>query len=129
MTNIKMPTNKDELATILHDPEKIQAIFADKDLTRQWNEAQLAISAKENGSVLNQQIKEQLQLNLAEMFGQDGKTPANLSAGLDEHGQPSIYGKNGQKLSNGKGAIYNRCAPGAKLERDWDRSKDGEIFT
>lgn len=123
MTSIKMPATKDELAVVLNDVEKIKTIFTDANLTKQFNDAQLAISAKEDGAVLNQQIKEQAQITLAEMLGSNGKTPANLTVEV-ENGKPSLYGKDGKKLHNGKGAIYNKYAPGAELERKWKATEN-----
>lgn len=117
MTNIKMPTSKSELDNVLKDPEKIQAIFADSDLTKQWNTAQLDIAAREGDYVSKAELKEQLQMTAAEMFGKDGKSPVNHVE--LENGKPVLYGKDGRKLANGKGAIYNKNAPGARLEKEW----------
>lgn len=118
MTNIKMPTTKDEQLAILNDPPKFQAILADSELTKQWDASRFAIAMKEGDFIPRDQMKEQLQITAAEMFGKDGKSPV-AHADLDERGRPTLYGKDGQKLSTGHGAIYNKNSTGAKLETTW----------
>lgn len=111
-----MPTNKSELDGILNDVDKIQAIYKDPATARQFLDASVAISARETGSEINNQIKEQAQIAVAEFYG-NGKAP-NLRVEV-ENGAPVLYAKDGRKISSGKGAVYNRNAPGAALEREW----------
>jgi len=125
MTNIKMPTNKEELAVILNDVEKVQAIFSDVDLTNKFNESQLAISSKEDGP-LAKQIKEQAQMAVAEMTGRNSDAP--VAFGGTDNAKATLTGPDGRKLAAGAGAFYNRSAPGALLEQKWNKAEYGDPF-
>ena len=119
MTGITIPTSPAELAELLNDGKRMAAVFKDKDLFKEFITNYAKTVAPIDGDIAAQ-VREQTQLVVAEMLGTNGSTPpVNLAAGDGDVLAPILAGTlagTTKKVSQGRGAVYNRASPGAGFE-------------
>lgn len=133
MTKIKVPTDPDGLREVLTDPTRIKSYFSAEAVadgtTREFLDAYSAIYAKKNPDVLDD-VRTQVQSVLFDMVRDNGggrKPMMDLGQALSfRGGRPSLSADGTPAISRGRGAVYNKFAPGAAFEnayRDDDRFK------
>lgn len=114
MTKTVIPTGADELEEMLGDSAQIQNLFKENrfgEFVRNYAKATMAKDA-----TIGQQVREETQLVLNEWLKAqqaDGYVPdrkLNLSAS--------------GKAGGGKGALYNKKAPGAAVDNEYEGSAD-----
>lgn len=134
MTAVKLqaPTDADGLRELLTDPIKLKAYFSQEAVadgtTKGFLDAYASVYAKKNGDTVDE-MRTQVQSVLFDMIRENGggKRPlldvgkaisfqgGRPSLNLSQDGSPSV--------SKGKGAVYNRTAPGAVFENAY-RAED-----
>jgi len=126
VTKIVIPQSPAELAEILNDGARMKDIFADKDtLTEFLNSYSRNVMNKD--AEFAAQLREQVQLGMAEFMKANNVTsgpPVSLSA----DGTPVLNGKDFRRVSTGKGGVYNKAAPGARLGIDEVFDNSAEFF-
>ncbi len=73
------------------------------------------------------QLREQVQLGMAEFMKENG-VRNGPPVGLSADGTPVLNGKDFRKVSTGRGAVYNKAAPGARLGIDEVFDNSAEFF-
>lgn len=131
MTKVIIPTSANELEEMLNDPKVFGNVMADPD-TRKEFLRNYGIAAMAKDGSLKDQISEQVQLGIAEFVKNNGsETRENVGGRLSAGGRPQVTLNGTAAIARGRGAIYNKWAPGAELERKYkpeDRfSTVGEI--
>jgi len=125
-----LPTRAEELEDFLGDPAKVRAMLSEpgkfKEFIKLYARTQL-----EKDDDLQRQIKEQVQIGLADFMRSNGDG-RDLGARLNFANQ-TLLGSPGEttRVSTGKGAVYNRKSWGAKLEAEQaqeDRFMDSSEF-
>ena len=112
VNGVAIPASADELGEIYHDPKAFAQIYANKDTADEFMTRYGRAMALKDPD-LQQQIREQVQLGVLEMTQGDTRVAARLSSG-----RPSVTFDGGLVgLGHRKGAAYNKCAPGAEMER------------
>lgn len=124
---ITVPTSNTELEEMLHDPKVFAKVYADPetrdDFLRKYASAMIA-----NDPELQAQLKEQIQVGVAEFINQNGTPRERVGARLAGY-RPEVtigHGRRAKAIGGGKGAVYNHYAPGAKLEEKYP--EDGDRF-
>lgn len=111
-TAIAIPESPAELEELLNDDIKLKEVYKQpggfKDLIKNYAKT-LAVKDPEIG----QQIKEQTQLALAEMFEKNGVSNKGVKVNLNALGAPEITNREGRRLH---GAGRNPKALGAELD-------------
>jgi len=111
---IVIPTNSKELEEMLLDTKTMQKVWADKDSAKEFMK-NYAKTFMEKDASLSVQIKEQTQLYLAEFLTEqrekNGAAPLDLT--VNDVARMSTS-------RNGKGKIYNKRAPGAALDKQYE---------
>jgi HK97 family phage major capsid protein len=121
MTGTVIPTNPDELEEMLNDPGRMKPVMSNpsafKDFIKNY-----AGAIRSKDEELSAQIKEQTQLAIAEFMKENGQgrvAPLDFSGG----GTPRIGGDL-RRVASGRGAAYNKAAPGAKADDLFDNSSE-----
>jgi HK97 family phage major capsid protein len=128
-----IPTNQEELGELLNDARKYAAIYADPE-TREQFQRQYAKAMIASDPELQQQIRDQVQVGVQEFVGSD-RVSGRVGMGLGAKPEAVIgHGSEAQVLGRGRGAMYNKYAPGAELERKYPKDDDrfatvGELCT
>ena len=117
MTKITIPTGSDELEAMLNDPAVLKNVLGDPAMRKEFFTNYGRNSMEKDGS-LQAQIKEQLQVSLAEMVAGGDRGNPLVQAKLRE-----LEG-NTSKVSTGKGAAYNKAAQGAKADGIFDNAAE-----
>jgi HK97 family phage major capsid protein len=113
---VAIPTRAEELEEFLGDATKVKAMMMEPGKFQEFIQVYAQTQVQKDND-LKQQIKEQVQLGLADFMAQNGMSGARLNF------SNSTRGGDGAKLdmrrvSHGKGAAYNSGSWGSKLERD-----------
>jgi len=112
-----VPSNPGELGELLNDAKAYAKIYADPE-TRADFHRKYAVEMFGKDPELKAQLDEQIQLGVQQQLAGTGATGrASFTSG----GVPSVRLPSGQTVSavsQGKGAIYNRAAPGAVMEEE-----------
>lgn len=126
MTKIKVPSDADGLKELLGDHIKLKAYFSPEAVadgsTREFLDAYAQMFAKKNTDT-TADVRDQVQSVLFDMIRDSGggKKPAvDLSKALNfQGGRPQLaLSQDGTPaVSKGRGAVYNKTAPGAAFER------------
>lgn len=112
---IIIPTSPDELGQMVNDPAVLKNVMADPETRKEFLQ-KYAVTAMAKDPDLKAQLKEQVQAGMAE-FVQENGGPGGLRAGL-ANGKPTVLTEDGvSAVAKGRGAVYNRNAPGAVYER------------
>jgi HK97 family phage major capsid protein len=116
-TTVVIPTRAEEFEEFLGDPGKVKAMMSTPGQFQDF----IKIYAKavvDDDAHLKQQIKEQVQLGLADFMTQNGLGGQRLNMsnakGLGDYRK--ALGIDTSRVSHGKGAAYNRLSYGAQLE-------------
>jgi HK97 family phage major capsid protein len=105
MPKTVIPTGADELQEMLGDPAKMRDLFKDPEGFKEFI-GNYANSQMEARGEIAQQVREETQRVLAEMVkGKPGELPSNFNP-IDRK----------RPTGAGKGALYNKKAPGASLD-------------
>lgn len=123
MTKIAIPTGSAELEEMLNDPAVLKNVLGDPSTRKEFIQAYGRASMEKDGS-LKAQIQEQLQLGLAEFVKENmgdlgSGNPLNRAGVRFRNGRPELeLAADGTRaVSRGRGAVYNKHAPGAEFER------------
>lgn len=108
-----IPTSPDELAEMANDPLKMAEVFGNPE-NRDAFLAQYGIAAMKKDGTLKAQIDEQVQVGLKEFMASDGY----------KSGPPVPAAASNARVSTGKGAVYNKFAPGVQTEGIFDGTSD-----
>lgn len=110
-----IPTSSTELEEMFQDPKVFAKIYADPEdraeFQRKYAAAMMAADPE-----LQAQLKEQIQLGVAEFVNSKGEARESIGARLSG-GRPQVTADGVANVARGKGAVYNRYSPGAELER------------
>jgi HK97 family phage major capsid protein len=130
---IPIPTSNTELEEMFNDPKVYAKVYADPDMRAEF-QRKYAAAVMASDPELQAQLREQIQVGVAEFVNRDGQEPRErVAARLSAAGRPEVTagGHAVKSVGHGKGAVYNKYAPGAELERKFgeaDRfSSIGEI--
>jgi HK97 family phage major capsid protein len=122
---VTIPTRAEELEDFLGDPMQVRAMMSEpgkfKEFIKVYARTQL-----EKDQELQQQIKEQVQVTLQDFMRKHGQDEKGIGARLNWPGQfddpggtlPVTRATNTQRVSTGKGVVYNQGSWGAKLEQE-----------
>src|SRR5215472_18489299 len=109
------PSTPGELGELLNDATRYLEIYADPEAREDFHR-KYAIEMYGKDPELKAQLDEQIQMGVQKQLAGTGATGrASFAAG----GRPSVTMPDGKVISavsKGKGAVYNRAAPGAALE-------------
>lgn len=112
-----IPTSNTELEEMFQDPKVFAKIYADPEdraeFQRKYAAAMMAADPE-----LQAQLKEQIQLGVAEFVNSKGDARESVGARL-AGGRPQLTVDGTAAVARGKGAVYNKYAPGAQLEQKY----------
>lgn len=116
-----MPTGAQELEDMLSDPSRVRAMMTEpgqfKEFVRNYARAQWS---KDND--MQTQVKEQVQLAMAELIRDQGLSPkVNLGNHMPGEAASLFNFGSSRRVSTGKGAVYNSKSWGSKLESEIGR--------
>jgi HK97 family phage major capsid protein len=133
MTKLKVPTDGDGLRELLSDPARLKAHFSPEAIadgtTKEFLDAYAVLHAKKNPGIQDD-VRTQVQSALFDMVRESGggrKPALDLANSVGfSGGRPNLQlsADGSASVSKGRGAVYNRSAPGAAFEnayRDEDR--------
>jgi HK97 family phage major capsid protein len=126
VTKVQVPTDPDGLREVLGDANRLKEYFSAEAMTngatREFLDSYAQVYAKKNPGVVDD-IKTQIQSALFDMVRDNGggrRPSVDLANAIGFHGgRPSlsIGGDGGTaSVSRGRGAVYNKTAPGALFE-------------
>jgi HK97 family phage major capsid protein len=113
---IVIPQSPDELAELVDDADKRRKVFANKDTAREFLNA-YARNVMNKDQDFAAQMREQVQMGMAEFLKANGGKNGP-PVGLSDLGRPTLNGKEFRNVSTGRGAAYNKLAPGARKGLD-----------
>lgn len=123
-----IPVSATELEEMLHSPEVYAKVYADPETRSEFQRKYAAAMLKADPE-FQAQLREQVQMGVAEFVSREGEPQQRIGARL-AGGRPVVTA-DGQAIARGRGAVYNKFAPGAQLEQAFkgeDRfSSIGEI--
>ena len=125
MGKLKVPTDADGLRELLSDPARLKAHFSPEAVadgtTKDFLDAYATIYAKRNPDTVTD-VRDQVQSVLFDMIRADGngKRPgldlANAVSFRGGRPQVALSADGSPAVSKGRGAVYNKSAPGAQFE-------------
>lgn len=120
MSPIKVPSTADGLQEVLADAGRVKDFFSEdavrNGVTKEFLNAysrHLMASDPE----LQAQLREQIQVGVAEFVKSTGEPQQSIGARLTASGRPQVTLDGATTIARGRGAVYNKWAPGAELER------------
>ena len=122
---ITVPQSPEELTEILNDTTRLGQIFSDKELAKEFMTAYSRNVINRDESFAKQ-LREQVQLGMGEFLKAN-----NVGSGVPvtmAGGHPRLAGKDLRNVSTGKGAAYNKAAPGARRGLDEIFDSNAEFF-
>lgn len=123
MPKITVPTDSAGLEQFLSVKSNVDAVFSAEayadGTNREFIDAYAKVYLKKGGG---EELRTQVQAELFNILrdGKDSKAAEALGAGKVAfiNGRPTVIGSDGTSLvTRGRGAAYNKAAPGAKMER------------
>lgn len=114
MTTVTIPTRPEELEDFLGDPGRVKNMMAEPGAFKDFIKAYAKMTVDKDAD-LQQQIKEQVQLGLADFMRENGLGGSRLNLSNARTETPQY---DSRRVSHGKGAAYNANSYGAKLERE-----------
>jgi len=120
---VTIPTKAEELEDFLGDPSQVRAMMQEPGKFKEFIQV-YARTQLEKDTDLQKQIKEQVQIGLADFMkgnGYRGTAHADLdlsNVGTDRRSRTAT-----QRVSHGKGAAYNKATYGYKLEDGLKKEK------
>lgn len=108
-----IPTSGTELEEMFNDPKVYAKVYADPE-TRADFQRKYAAAVMASDPELQAQLKEQIQLGVAEFVNKNGEPREKVAAKL-AGGRPRVYADD-KLIGRGRGTVYNKYSPGAKLE-------------
>jgi HK97 family phage major capsid protein len=125
VTKVQVPTDPDGLRDVLNDHNKLKAYFSAEAIangaTREFLDAYAGVYAKKNPGVVDD-IKTQVQSVMFDLIRDSGggrKPSVDLANAISfQGGRPSLSlsADGTPSVSRGRGAVYNKTAPGAQFE-------------
>jgi HK97 family phage major capsid protein len=123
VTKVQVPTDPDGLREVLGDANRLKDYFSQEAMTngatREFLDSYAAVYAKKNPGVVDD-IRTQVQSVMFDMIRDNGggrKPSVDLANMLSfRNGRPSLSADGTPTVSRGKGAVYNKSAPGAAFE-------------
>src|SRR5712691_5163110 len=115
MTTVTIPTRPEELEDFLGDPSNVKAMMTEPGKFKSFIKAYAEMTVQKDQD-LQQQIKEQVQIGLADFMRENGMGGRRLNFS-NAHNLESVK-YDSKRVSHGKGAAYNSRSFGAKLERE-----------
>lgn len=114
MATVTIPTKSEELEDFLSNPANVKAMMGEPGKFKEFIKVYAQTQMNKDQS-LQQQIKEQVQIGLADfMKANGGSITGKLNIGNGHpHPQADLT-----SVSHGKGVAYNSASFGAKLERE-----------
>jgi HK97 family phage major capsid protein len=110
-----IPTSGTELEEMYQDPTVFAKVYADgetrDDFIRKYATAMIAKDPE-----LQAQLNEQIQMGVAEFVSSKGEARESVGARLSG-GRPQVTVDGVAAVARGRGAVYNKYAAGAELER------------
>src|SRR5215469_7176220 len=103
---------------MFNDPKVYAKVYADPELRAEF-QRKYAAAVMASDPELQAQLREQIQLGVAEFVGKDGEPAQRIGARL-AGGRPQVTVDGTAAIARGKGAVYNKYAPGAELERKFE---------
>jgi len=125
MTKVVIPQSPEELAEILNDAGKLKEIFSNPESIKDFMTS-YSRNVINKDETFAQQLREQVQLGMSEFLKANGigkGLPVTMAGG-----QPRLNGKDMRKVSLGRGAAYNKGAPGARRGLDEVFDSSAEFF-
>ncbi len=122
MTTLAIPTKPEELEEFLADATNVRSMMTEPGKFKEFIQVYArAVVDKDND--LQQQIKEQVQIGLADFMRENGMggRRLNLTNGTTDNPKLDM-----RRVSHGKGAAYNSGSFGARLERELKQSSNGD---
>lgn len=114
---VVLPTRAEELEDFLADPQKVKAMMMEpgkfKDFIKLYARTQI-----EKDQNLQAQIKEQVQIGLAEFMRDNGYGGSKVNFSNANGFDPRSMLSHVRSVSHGKGAAYNKASFGARLEKE-----------
>jgi HK97 family phage major capsid protein len=127
---IPIPTGSTELEEMFQDPKVYAKVYADPEMREEF-QRKYAAMVMATDPELQAQLKEQIQMGVAEFVNDHGEARGNVGARLAANGSPQVTVDGAAVIARGRGAVYNKFSPGAELERKVDAgnrfSSIGEI--
>ena len=111
-----IPTSGTELEEMLGDPKVYAQVYADPE-TRAEFQRKYAAAMLKGDPEFQAQLREQVQLGVAEFVTKDGEPQGKIGARLSAGGRPQVTADDAVIVARGKGQLYNKYSPGAELER------------
>ena len=127
MTKVKVPSDPDGLREVLGDANALRAFFSNEAMadgsTRQFLDSYAQVYAQKHPGAIDD-IKTQVQSALFDMIRESGggrKPAVDLANTLSfRSGRPTFLSADGTpSVSRGRGAVYNKFAPGAQFEAQY----------
>jgi HK97 family phage major capsid protein len=117
LNGTKVPSRPEEFEEFLADPQQVKSLMSTPGQFRDFIKAYAKMTVDKDND-LQAQIKEQVQIGLADFMREQGMggSKLNFSNGSSTAVPDFKFGIN--KVSHGKGAAYNMRSPGARLERE-----------
>jgi HK97 family phage major capsid protein len=125
VTTAAIPTRPEELDEFLGDPARVKAMMSTPGQFKEFINlyAQMTVDKDRD---LQMQIKEQVQLGLADFMQQNGMGGRRLNlSNAASNDTPKLNMRN---ISHGKGAAYNSGSYGARLERELKAGGQDDMF-
>lgn len=125
MTKVAIPQSPEELQEILSDKAKLGEIFGDAESAKDFMTS-YSRNVLNKDETFAQQLREQVQLGMGEFLKANGVgkgLPVTMTAG-----GPKLNGRDIRGVSTGKGAAYNKAAPGARRGLDEIFDSSSEFF-
>lgn len=116
MAKTVIPTDASELEEMLGDQTKVGQLMKDGQFTEFMTNYARTVMNKDKE--LGDQVREQTQLVVAEMLGED-----KVTSNVQRLNQAALQNKGGQ-FSYRKGQVYNKKAPGAAIDNIFEGTPD-----
>ncbi len=124
---ITIPSTPEGLRELMDNADRLKEIFRDPDSIKEFS-AKYAENFGKRSPDSDAELNEKIQAGVASFLRQNGngrKSPVAISAGLS-NGRPVLTADGTSLVSHGRGAVYNKTAVGAALERAYP--EDGDRF-
>ena len=112
---ILIPASNTELEEMFNDPKVYAKVYADPDMRAEF-QRKYAAAVMASDPELQAQLREQIQMGVAEFVSQGGESRERVGARL-AGGRPQVTVDGTAAIAKGRGAVYNKYSPGAELER------------